>query len=225
MSPTASSLTTTRSRTRSQVPSAVHFCSRSWAVFHGPYRSGRSRHGAPVLACYKIALIVAARGHLLEVMESLPRSRSHLDVWVSNEIRRPSGEVVLLDWAFVGDGAVGEDVGNHVPDAVFDLFWPAEAIGDLDAACFEAHLAGLREGGWRGQADLVRLGMVASCVKYVWLLPLLLERASQAEHQAYHQAADAERLYQQRGLALARLVTWCDEALELAARGDVLRGR
>jgi hypothetical protein len=30
------------------VPCAAHFRSRSWAVFHGPYRSGRARHGAPV---------------------------------------------------------------------------------------------------------------------------------------------------------------------------------
>jgi hypothetical protein len=41
----------------SQVPSAVHRRSRSWRVFHGPYRSGRSRHGAPVRSFHKILLI------------------------------------------------------------------------------------------------------------------------------------------------------------------------
>ena len=50
-------LTTTCSKRRSQVPSAVHFLSRSWAVFHGPYRSGVSRQGAPVRTCHRIALI------------------------------------------------------------------------------------------------------------------------------------------------------------------------
>jgi hypothetical protein len=39
------------------VPSAVHFRSRSCAVFHGPYRSGRSRHGAPVRSFHRIASI------------------------------------------------------------------------------------------------------------------------------------------------------------------------
>jgi hypothetical protein len=159
--------------------------------------------------------LLASRDHLLDVMEGLPRTRSHLDAWVSNEIRRPTGEVVLLDWAFAGDGAVGEDVGNHVPDAVLDLFWPAEDIGELDAACFEAHLAGLREAGWRGEDRLVRLGVVASCVKYTWLLPVMLQRATRSEQQAYHQAVDAQRLYSQRGLALTHLVAWCDEALRL----------
>jgi hypothetical protein len=55
--PTESSFTMTSSRIRCHVPSAVHSRSRSWAVFHGPYRSGRSRHGAPVRSFHKIALI------------------------------------------------------------------------------------------------------------------------------------------------------------------------
>ncbi|MBC3762003.1 aminoglycoside phosphotransferase [Quadrisphaera oryzae] len=162
--------------------------------------------------------LLAAREQLLRVAEQLPRTRCHLDVWVANEIRRPSGEVVLLDWAFAGDGAVGEDVGNHVPDAVFDLFWPAEGFEELEQACVAAYLAGLREAGWRGSADEVRLGVLASCVKYAWLLPLLLGSAGAAEHAAYHRPADAHHLYQQRGLALAHLVRWCDEALALAGR-------
>ncbi len=38
-----SSWTCAAARVRSHVPSAVHRRSRSWQVFHGPYRSGRSR--------------------------------------------------------------------------------------------------------------------------------------------------------------------------------------
>ena len=73
--------------------------------------------------------LVAARPRLLGVMESLPRTRCHLDVWASNVVRRPDGTVVLFDWSFTGDGTYGEDVGNQVPDGVFDLFWPAERFG------------------------------------------------------------------------------------------------
>jgi hypothetical protein len=160
--------------------------------------------------------MLANRETLLTIMESLPRTRSHLDVWVSNEIRRPSGPIVLLDWAFAGDGAVGEDLGNHIPDAVFDLFWPAERLAELDETCFDAYLHGLHEAGWHGAERDVRLGVVASCVKYAWLLPRLLEAAAATTHQAYHQTADSEHLYQQRGAALMHLVTWCDEALATA---------
>lgn len=162
--------------------------------------------------------LLAHRPPLLDVMERLPRTRCHLDLWVSNEIRRPSGEVVLLDWASAGDGALGEDLGNHVPDAVFDLFWPAGRLAELDVTCFEAYLSGLRQAGWRGDDRDVRLGVVASCVKYAWLLPLLLGRASDREFRAYHEVTDGPELYRQRGLALAHLVSWCDEALRLAGR-------
>jgi hypothetical protein len=164
------------------------------------------------------ARLIAHRERLLAVMEHLPRTRSHLDAWVANQKRRPDGEVVLLDWAFFGDGALGEDLGNHVPDAVFDLFWPAEGLAALDAACFEAYLSGLRESGWHGDERHVRLGVVASCVKYTWLLPQVLARASEPQHFAYHQVADTEHLYHQRGLAFAHLVAWCDEALYLMVR-------
>lgn len=160
--------------------------------------------------------LIANRPLLLDIMRRLPRTRSHLDVWVSNQLRRPSGEVVLIDWAFTGDGAIGEDLGNHIPDAALDLFWPAERLAELDDVCFEAYLSGLGEAGWRGKDGLVRLGVVASCVKYSWLLPGMLQRAGAAEHAAYHQAVDPFRLYQQRGLILNHLVEWCDEALALA---------
>ena len=160
--------------------------------------------------------LLAHREHLLDVVEHLPRTLCHLDAWVANTIRRPTGEVVLLDWAFAGDGAVGEDLGNYLPDAVFDLFWPAERLAELEAACFPAYLEGLRAGGWNGTEREARLGVVASCVKYVWLLPLLLERAGDGEHDAYHRRADAEHLYRQRGAALSHLVGWCEEALDLA---------
>lgn len=161
--------------------------------------------------------LLAHRHVLLDVMEQLPRVPSHLDAWVSNVVRRPDGSVVLLDWSFAGDGAVGEDLGNWLPDAVFDLFWPAEHLHDLEAACFPAYLRGLRTSGWRGTDNEARLGVVASCVKYAWLLPLMLARASDAQQQAYHQDVDPEHLYRQRGRALAHLVRWADEALSAAS--------
>jgi hypothetical protein len=163
------------------------------------------------------ARLLAHQNDLFDVMEQLPRTLCHLDAWVSNVIRRPSGDIVLLDWAFAGDGAVGEDLGNYLPDAVFDLFWPAERLAELEAVCWPAYLGALRERGWSGSDREARLGVVASCVKYVWLVPGLLKQAGDIEHRAYHVAADPELLYQQRGIALAHLAGWCDEALQLLA--------
>ncbi|GAA1527348.1 hypothetical protein GCM10009741_31330 [Kribbella lupini] len=162
--------------------------------------------------------VVAWRNELLATVEGLPRRRCHLDLWVSNVIRRPGGEMALLDWAFTGDGALGEDVGNYVPDAVFDLFWPAERMAELAETCVDGYLDGLREGGWRGAADQVRLAVMASGVKYAWLLPALLGQAGDESHRAYHQQADSRQLFQQRGLALEFVADWCLEALSSVRR-------
>ena len=75
---------------------------------------------------------------LYAIAEGLPRVVCHLDFWTKNLIKRSDGRLVLLDWAFVGDGAMGEDIGNLVPDAAFDHFIAAESLRRP------------RDGGYRG---------------------------------------------------------------------------
>lgn len=158
------------------------------------------------------------RERLLTVMTRLPRAVCHLDVWPNNVIRRPDGAVVLLDWAFVGDGAVGEDVGNLVPDSFFD--WPlrpgfAEHLPDLAT---EAYLAGLRAAGWPGDPRLAVLGIRAAAVKYDWLMPWCLQAALDDRHRAYGsgEAVDPDVRYEARAAGLAICARWADEAIEMA---------
>ena len=158
------------------------------------------------------------RERLLTVMTRLPRTVCHLDVWPNNVIRRPEGTVVLLDWAFTGDGAVGEDAGNLVPDSFFD--WPlrpgfAEQLPDLVT---EAYLAGLRAVGSTCDPRLAVLGIRASAVKYDWLMPWCLQAALDDRHRAYGsgEAVDPDVRYEARAAGLAICARWADEAIELA---------
>lgn len=41
----------------------------------------------------------------------------------------------------------------------------------------------------------------------------MLAKASDSEQRAYHQVADPEHLYRERGTALSHLVGWADESL------------
>jgi hypothetical protein len=161
----------------------------------------------------------AERERFFALVEGVPQTLCHLDVWPNNLFARADGRFALVDWAFVGAGALGEDVGNLVPDAVFDLFVPASALPTLARATTEAYLLGLREGGWQGDARLVRLAICASAVKYVWLLPLMLARASDTAQLDYGGRAtvDAARRYAERGAAFAFLLGWAREARSLAA--------
>ncbi|WTP61184.1 aminoglycoside phosphotransferase [Streptomyces phaeochromogenes] len=157
------------------------------------------------------------REWFLRTMESLPRVFSHLDQWPANLVSR-QGESVLLDWAFAGDGALGEDIGNYIPDTVFDLFLPAARLPELATAVYEGYVRGLRAGGWQGDERLVRLGVCASAVKYDWLTALMLSRASDERQLDYGggRTVEAERRYRERGVVLAFLADWADEARRLA---------
>ena len=53
-------------------------------------------------------------------------------------------------------------------------------------------------------------------MKYWWLLPLMLAEASEPVATAYWREVDPTHKFVQRGLGMARLVEWCDEALALA---------
>lgn len=158
------------------------------------------------------------RSQLLSWMEQLPRTVCHLDVWPNNLIRKPDGNVVLLDWAFVGDGALGEDVGNLIPDAVFDLLLHHDLLDELDARLTGAYLAGLREAGWDRDGRLVRLGICASAVKYDWLTAACLEHARADQHLDYGRSGsvDAGERYAARAAGLALCARWADEAEKLA---------
>ncbi len=158
------------------------------------------------------------RERFFSLMERLPRTLCHLDVWPNNLFARKDGTFTLVDWSFVGEGALGEDIGNLVPDSVFDLFVPARKLAVLEREVFGGYLSGLRQAGWDGDERMVRLGMCASAVKYEWLGPLMLQRASNASQLGYggRKTVDAERLYAERGIALAFLASWAQEARALA---------
>ena len=75
-----------------------------------------------------VLFVHAHRERLYRISESLPRTLCHLDFWPKNLFCRPRGQVVVIDWGFAGSGAIGEDAGNLVPDAVFDHFMTADQM-------------------------------------------------------------------------------------------------
>lgn len=158
------------------------------------------------------------RGRLLSIMEALPRTIAHLDMWPNNVIVPPNADPVFIDWSFVGHGALGEDIGNLIPDSIFDLQLPVAALSDLADRLPNAYLAGLRSSGWTGDERLVRLGILASAVKYDWLTARTLELASAAEHSAYGGAeVDSAELLAARWAGLALCAAWSAEALQVGA--------
>jgi hypothetical protein len=105
------------------------------------------------------------RSTFCAALERLPQTFCHGDAIRRNlfAVTRPDGsaQTVAIDWQFAGYMAPGEEVGQtlSVAAAFYDLD-PA-ALPTLDEALFTAYLDGLREAGWRGDAQAVRFAYCA----------------------------------------------------------------
>ncbi|WP_035699652.1 phosphotransferase, partial [Glycomyces tenuis] len=77
-----------------------------------------------------LRVIWKRRGDLFDRAEALPQTLCHLDVWPMNLLMR-GADPVLLDWAFVGRGAVGEDVANLIADTFLDGLQPVDRLPEI----------------------------------------------------------------------------------------------
>ncbi len=120
----------------------------------------------------------ADRDRMLAVAEAAERTLCHLDVWPAN-LADEAGTSVLLDWAFAGEGALGEDLANLIVDCFTDGLMDVALLPEVAEAAVDGYLAGLRDGGWAGSDDAVRAAVYASgAAKYSWFGPAMAIRAA-----------------------------------------------
>ncbi|MCW2642638.1 MAG: hypothetical protein JWP76_4944 [Dactylosporangium sp.] len=156
------------------------------------------------------------RGELVAIAQAAPRTLCHLDVWPMNLIA-DGARTVLLDWAFVGEGALGEDIANLIVDSVADGFIDAALLPAIAEQTTQAYLDGLRDGGWRGSPQSVRRAIAASgAAKYAWMAPAMLSGAARGDerggHNQYDPHSSAAQVRARRGGLLELLVDWAAEA-------------
>lgn len=120
----------------------------------------------------------AGRPHFLAVLDRMPATLCHFDFHPANLFDGGHGTTAAIDWSFVGIGALGEDAGNLVPDAVLDFHVGPEELAALYDAVADGYTAGLRDAGWTGSDATVRLAMAATmAAKYAWIGPALARAA------------------------------------------------
>jgi hypothetical protein len=108
----------------------------------------------------------AEREHWFRMLESLPRTLCHHDLWRNNLFMRRSADgraqSVAIDWELVGLGAPGEDLGNLFGVSLLNLDVAADSGTHFAELLLESYLDGLRAAGWRGDPGAIRLAFAAA---------------------------------------------------------------
>lgn len=167
----------------------------------------------------RLRAFVASADELTHILSRLPQTLCHNDYWTRN-LFGSAGEIQLIDWGFVGVGPIGADIGNLVPSAILDGFVDPDDFESLESIALNAYLEGLRRGGYEGPDDRAALGMFAASLKYVWLVPAMLESASQPDPVVYagYGQVDPWEWLATCLKALDRLADWSERARAIARR-------
>jgi hypothetical protein len=138
----------------------------SHALSHGEcWTHPLVRNRLPTSVRTSFTALIAASESLLHHLDCLPRTVAHLDAQASNlfpEIGPQGRRTVLIDWGFMGDAPIGEDLGHQIALNVFaGAVHPANA-DEHEQTATQAYLRGLREHGWSGKSDDVLFAATAS---------------------------------------------------------------
>lgn len=216
-----------QARWAGRVPSIdeVPWLSRGWLrqyLTHGPGRNTQVTdeewadpvtHVWPERVRRTLRALWENQPAFLEKAEALPRTLCHLDCWPANLIEDSSGRSVLLDWAFVGEGAVGEDPANLIVDSVTDGLMDAALLPEIAEAVTEGYVNGLADGGLRTPADDVRRAIETCAVaKYSWLGAAAIAGAvrGRARKPSYNQDDSAEQTLQRIAGLATLLADWAE---------------
>jgi len=128
------------------------------------------------------------RAHVFAALDRLPQTLCHLDLYPPNLFARQdqqgNDQTVLIDWSFAGMGAVGQDIGNLVPDTLWMMHVPIESLRELEHFVFNGYAEGLHDVGWHGDVLMLYLGYTAGfALAYSFLIGWLLKIARDPEAQ------------------------------------------
>jgi hypothetical protein len=142
----------------------VAFCGDAVAAMPQNLRHPLIRDRFSDAAVSQLLRLWAERESFLDALDRLPRAFGHLDAFPRNlAVRRSASgdELVAIDWASVGFGAVGEELAPLVASSLIFFEADVSIAHELDAVAFAGYIDGLREAGAHVDEAAVRFGYTA----------------------------------------------------------------
>jgi hypothetical protein len=141
----------------------------------------------PPDVAHNVLKLWAEREMFLDTLDHLPQTLCHRDAFRRNLFARRGvdgqEQTVAIDWAFVGIGAIGEEIVAPVATNVGFHEVELEEVHELEKIVFEGYLEGLNEVGWRGDPRAVRFCYaVASALRYALPIPNLDYIFDESQH-------------------------------------------
>jgi hypothetical protein len=150
------------------------------------------------------------RDDLLTAADKLPRTLCHHDVWPMNLILADRGPT-LLDWAFIGPGAIGEDAANLALDTFLDGLVDIDLVDEVLALVTDGYRRGL--GGVVDERTIEYAIRLTGAAKYYWLAPRMLSWVRHQTGRAYYDARDPAAMFAGRAPVLEQITDWARDAL------------
>jgi hypothetical protein len=144
-----------------------------WSRFMNPasaenaWQSPITQRGFDARQKSRVLQLLAEKERFFDVNDSLPQVLCHNDasrrnfMW-SRSVQTGKEELIGVDWAFCGIGAVGNDLGGLVGTSMFFFEYNPRDAETLEMAQLEGYLAGLADSGVKVDVRLVRLGYLIS---------------------------------------------------------------
>jgi hypothetical protein len=114
----------------------------------------------------KVFRLWDGRETFLKHLERLPQTLCHFDAFRGNLFAQQGSDgreqTVAIDWAFAGSGPIGAELVALVWVSLISMHIEARQAQELDHLVFESYLDGLRDAGWCGEPEQVRLAFTAA---------------------------------------------------------------
>ncbi len=111
------------------------------------------------------------RDFFLNALDRLPQTICQFDAFRRNLFARhtPDGgsETVIIDWSYTGHGPLGAELVPLVWGTLVFFEVDLTEMPHLEQIAVEGFTEGLRDVGWRGDPQLVRLGYAAGILRYM----------------------------------------------------------